>query len=271
MASQWRPQMWRLRMVCCKQMIILAQRPFAIYGTALFILGLSVHVLMLLRAPLDPAINQSEPATFTTLLSVLRREQYPPIAFFPRRADLVWQIQYYYNFFMEQWYFVGDKASVLSRISLFIGPIFLGLLGVVHGIRRLYPVFLMLLTNYLVNADLLNLYLNFTDHEVRERDYFYFTAFMFFAIFIGMGASALLRYASGPEGRSARELAKIGSGEGDSGARVVTGVPVIRAGLLTKLTAAFLIVMAMLPVLIPGHTKWYEHDRSENTIAYEDT
>ena len=38
-------------------------------------------------------------------------------------------------------------------------------------------------------------YLNFTDHEVRERDYFYTSAFQFFAIWIGMGLSFLIEWA----------------------------------------------------------------------------
>ncbi|HSG29129.1 MAG TPA: tetratricopeptide repeat protein, partial [Candidatus Krumholzibacterium sp.] len=37
------------------------------------------------------------------------------------------------------------------------------------------------------------IFLNFSDQEVRERDYFYGGAFYFFAVFIGIGATSLLK------------------------------------------------------------------------------
>jgi len=235
----------------------LGGRWFALIGSGLFLLGLSVHLFMLLRAPLDPAINQSQPDNLSTLISVLRREQYPPMDFFDRRANLGWQIGYYYDYFVRQFYFLGDGRSFLSLATTILGPIFLGVLGVFHGIRRARPIIWLVVISYIINADVLNLYLNFTDHEVRHRDYFFFAGFTFFAVFIGLGAAALLRYAAGQEGKSAAELEP--------------GEPVIpfRLGINVKLAAGLLVVIAALPMLLPGHVKWYEHDRSQNTIAYE--
>jgi hypothetical protein len=236
---------------------IFAGRPFVLVGSSLFLLGLTVHLFMLVRAPLDPAINQSQPDNFATLMSVLRREQYPPINVFKRQADILWQAQHYYGYFIKQFYFLGDGSSFLSRVATFLGPIFLGLLGVFHGIRRLRPLIWLLVASYLINADGLWIYLNFTNHEVRERDYFFFAAFLFFAILIGLGAAALLRYAAGPEGKSASELAPDEK------------VSPVRTGMLAKTGAALLLVISLLPLLQPGHRKWFEHDRSHNTIARE--
>ena len=232
-------------------------RSFVVIGSGLFLLGLTVHLMMLFRAPLDPAINQSQPDTFGALMSVLRREQYPPINVFERQADLLWQFKYYYNFFIEQFYFLGNGRDFLSRTATFLGPVFLGLLGIFHGIRRARPWIYMLLTNYLINADGLTLYLNFTDHEVRERDYFYFAAFLFFTVFIGLGTAALLRIAAGPEGKTLRELA---AGE--------KPLP-LRIGWLPKIAAGLLLLIAAWPLLQPQHVKWYEHDRSQNIMARE--
>ena len=235
----------------------LNKKYFVLVGTGLFLLGLSVHLFMLIRAPLDPVINQSQPDNLETLISVLRREQYPPMDIFRRQANFGWQIGYYYDYFINQFYFLGNGLGLLPRIATFLGPVFLGLLGIFHGIRRARPVIWLLITNYLINADMLNLYLNFTDHEVRDRDYFFFAAFMFFAIFIGLGTAALLRYAAGPEGKTARELE---SGE---------TVQPVHSGILPKIAAGMLVFIAALPILQPGHSKWFEHDRSENTIAVE--
>jgi len=253
--------LWLLLLVYVGFVVVrtLSGRRFVLWGSLLFLLGLSVHLIMLIRAGAvpEPAINQTDPDTFGTLMQVLRREQYPPIDPFVRRAPLVWQFQYYYNFFIEQFSFLSSGSARLMYIATFIGPVFLGLLGVFHGIRRAWPVFLMLLSHYIVNGELLTLYLNFTDHEVRERDYFYFAAFLFFAVFIGIGVSALLRYAAGPEGKTVAQLAE--------GEKVVP----VRAGWLAKLAAVMLIAIAALPLIQPGHSKWFEHDRSDNRIAYE--
>ena len=78
----------------------------------------------------------------------------------------------------------------------------------------------------------------------------------FFAIFIGIGASALLRFAAGAEGKSAAQL--------ERGERPEP----IRAGILPKTAAVIMLMLALMP-LMPGHVKWFEHDRSDNRIARE--
>jgi len=229
---------------------------FALVGAALVALGISVHLFLLIRAGLDPAINQSQPDDLGTLMQVLRREQYPPLNPFERSAPLRWQFGYYYGFLVRQFAFLGQDAGTLARLATFLGPLLLGFLGLFHGIRRARPWIWMLVAGYLINAEVLTLYLNFTDHEVRERDYFYSAGFMFYAMLIGLGAAALLRYAAGPEGKSARDL--------PAGA---TTAPV-RANLVTRLAAAVLLAIALAP-LVPGHPKWFTHDRSDNWIARE--
>ncbi|MBU0742235.1 DUF2723 domain-containing protein [bacterium] len=229
---------------------------FLLVSTGVFLLGLSVHLFMLTRAGLDPAINQSQPDNFATLMSVLRREQYPPIDPLVRKADLWWQIQYYYNYLLDQFTFLDLGSGHAGRLAVIFGPIFLGLLGMIHAVWRARPWAWMLLVNYLINADILNFYLNFSDHEVRERDYFFFAGFLFFAVFIGLGAAALLRYLAGPLGRAGRQL---GPGDRPAPIRVKATVAVV---------AGLLIVLPALP-LAPGHAKWFEHDRTDNAVARE--
>lgn len=230
-------------------------RHFLLISSGVFLLGLSVHLFMMIRAGLDPAINQSQPDTFATLMSVLRREQYPPIDPFVRKADLWWQVRYYYGYLLDQFSFLGVEGSA-GRLAVIFGPIFLGLLGIIHSLWRARPWAWMLLVNYLINADILNFYLNFSDHEVRDRDYFFSAAFLFFAVFIGLGAAALLRYLAGPLGRAASRLKP---GE------TIAAIP-IRAGVIA--VAVLLVLMAAAP-LVPGHPKWWTHDRSGNEVARE--
>lgn len=238
-------------------------RNFALIGSALFFIGLTVHLIMMVRAGADPApyINQTAPDTFEKMMTVIRREQYPPINPFERRAPLGWQFGYYYNYLFNQFYFLGDGANLLTKVTTVLGPIFLALVGLFQGLRRVRPLIFVPLVNYLFNGEILTLYLNFTNHEVRDRDYFYFAAFMFFSVFIGLGAAALLRYAVGGEGQSAEEASK-------AGRNWRVDIPWVKPSGLAMATAVVLLVVTLLPIT-PGHTKYFEHDNSDNRIAYE--
>ncbi len=188
-------------------------RPFALYGLLLFVAGLTVHVVLMIRAGAvpEPAINQTVPQDFATLMDVLRRTQYPPINPLERQADLWFQLGYYWEFFLRQFSFLpevdgGSLNRFADRASVLLLPLGLALVGLLHTAVRTRPLVWLLVLGYLINADGLTLYLNFTDHEVRERDYFYFAAFLYTAVFSGLGAAALLRWTSGPLGPSLERL-----------------------------------------------------------------
>jgi len=236
---------------------------FALIGSALFFVGLTVHLMMMIRAGAspEPFVNQTAPDNFETLMTVIRREQYPPLNPFERRAPLGWQFSYYYNYLFKQFYFLGPGQGMLTVVTTVLGPIFLALVGLFQGLRRIRPLIFLPLTSYLINGEILTLYLNFTDHEVRDRDYFYFAAFMFMAVFIGLGASALMRYAVGGEGKSAEEAEA-------EGVDWRTGIPRVKPGPLAIGTVVLLLAMSLIPA-IPGQTKYFEHDNHENRIAYE--
>ncbi|MHB8077768.1 MAG: glycosyltransferase family 117 protein [Candidatus Krumholzibacteriia bacterium] len=221
-----------------------AGRPFALIGSAFFLLGLSVHLFMLIRAGLDPALNQGQPDNLAALLSCLRREQYPPLNPFVRQAPLGGQIAAYYQALLRQFTFLGDGGGALPRIAVVLGPLLLAATGLWHGVRRARPWIWLLVAGYLANADLLNLWLNFTSHEVRARDYFYSNGFLFAAILIGLGAAAVLRRLAGP---------------GPETTRAPRAVAYAAAGLM--------LAAAALPLLVPGHPKWRRHDRSGDWIA----
>ncbi len=239
------------------------KKSFALKGSLLFFVGLTVHVMMMIRAGAEPSpfINQTVPDNFETLMTVIRREQYPALNPFHRQAPLLWQFGYYYNFLLKQFYFIGNGTGMLTLSFTVLGPIFLALLGLAHGLTRLRPLILIPLVNYLINGELLTLYLNFTNHEVRDRDYFYFAAFLFFAVFIGLGAAALLRYAAGKSGLTAEEISS-------KGENWKAGIARVKIGPKSMVLAVVFLVASLLP-LTPASSKYFNHNRSDNRIAVE--
>jgi len=174
------------------------RRGFVATLIALFVLGVSVHLYLLIRANLDPQINEAAPKTWSALWDVLARKQYPPTNIFERRAPFWFQVDRLYLYYLRD-QFVLAPGGVLARVL----PLALGILGAIALFMRRPRDGAMMLAHFLVMSLLLLTYLNLsgtfnpdTHHweigEVRERDYFFAPSFTFFAMWIGIGVAALL-------------------------------------------------------------------------------
>jgi len=167
-------------------------------------IGYSVQLFIPIRSALDPAIDENDPDDWPSFKAFLERKQYGQESMitrmFYRRGS--WANQFgtkermgFWGFFREQYM---DKR-------LWFIPIFLGLLGIWEQIRRRKREGVVLLFLLLACTVGLVLYMNFADGtkpdkltgeiihiEVRDRDYFFTPGFMFFALIMGLGISALL-------------------------------------------------------------------------------
>ncbi|MBU8923212.1 MAG: DUF2723 domain-containing protein [Bacteroidales bacterium] len=211
---------------------------FVLTATALFVLGISVHLFLYIRSGLDPAIDEVNPETWKALYAHLRREQYPAINVFERKASIPFQIDHFVRYFQNQFrlfgdYFVGRVN--IGRLSSFI-PLLLGLYGIMANYLREKKTWALNFTNLLLNSVGLIIFLNFSDQEVRERDYFYGGAFYLFAIFIGIGATSFLMLLLEQARKTAGDLKRF----------------VVPA-------AIFILICSILPA---GY-QWHRHDRSE--------
>ncbi len=213
-------------------------RKFAALLLALFLLGLSVHLFLPIRAHLAPMINEGEPSSWRAFWDTLTRAQYPAPNVFVRRAPLAFQIDHMFLRYMrEQWPLVPGALGG-------IGIPLLALVGAVAAARRDRSGFWLLVVLALVSGPFLVLYLNFTAHEVRERDYFFTLFYQVTALVAGLGAGVVAATVGGALG----ERAPAGAGGFRWG--------VVAAGVLLVLAA-----------ILPLRRMWFEHDRSRDSIA----
>lgn len=166
------------------------QRRMPLIATLLFVLGLSVHLYLKIRSAHNPAIDEVNPETWRNLYAVLRREQYPPMNAFARKAGFGFQLSHFSGYFQNQFQMAAAYVGKLNLGSLL--PIGLGIWGMADQFSRHKKTFIMLFVAFVVVSLGLIVFLNFSDAEVRERDYFYSPAFFYFAIYIGIGAASLL-------------------------------------------------------------------------------
>jgi len=221
--------------------VTMSEGKFTLAATGLFFLAISVHLYLYIRSHMNPAIDEVDPQTWRALYAHLRREQYPPMSIFDRKAPFTFQLKYFWDYFIVQYRMIGDKMMGPFNLGIAtVGiPMALGALGIISNYYKEKKVWILNFMNFFVNSFGLIVFLNFSDHEVRERDYFYAGAFYFFAIFIGIGATSFLAM-----------IADYFVEKGKSAVRLVVPVGVI------------LIILSTLP----GHHYWKTHDRSNNYI-----
>jgi hypothetical protein len=187
----------------------------------------TVQFIMFIRARHAPVINEADPSNWRDFVSVLKREQYDPMKLIPRKTQFLteddWrmnqnprfgllvayfeQVKFYLRYFFWQWgneRFFDIFLHVGWQALLGLIPPLLGLWGMWHQFRREKRSFVLIFVAFLVASVGLITYLNLkystSDprpmlkyREVRERDYFYAFSFVFYTIFVGVGAYAFLR------------------------------------------------------------------------------
>jgi tetratricopeptide (TPR) repeat protein len=201
----------------------------------LMVIGYSTHIYLPIRASLHPGINEGAPATWDRLRDLLERKQYGEMHLLPRRSSIENQLnKEFWRYFSRQWpLFPTDRAwgSLL--------PLLLGVGGAFWQARRDHKGFLYNFVFFGLNTAGLIVFLNFTDHEVRDRDYFFQSGYHAYALWIGVGAAWAIQWV--------RDSFTV-----ESVKRIAWTVT---AGL-----------MLLQPILVLRHL-WYTHDRRGNYVA----
>jgi len=196
---------------------------------ALAAVAVSVHAYLLIRARLKPAINEADPHTWSLVLDVIRRKQYEPMRFFPRRTPFPNQFRILWGYYRIQ-FPAWPPALPLASIPATAMAVW----GAIAHARKDRRTFAMLATAFVLASIGLLFYLNISDHEVRPREYFWVPAYVGLALWMGIGSGAIVRWAKrlGPSWRN--------------------------------IMAVVLIAFALLPL----KTNYELNDRSDNYVAY---
>jgi transmembrane protein TMEM260 (protein O-mannosyltransferase)/tetratricopeptide repeat protein len=244
------------------------------------VIGFSVQIFLLIRSQQAPAINEGSPTTLAAWLEYLSRKQYGPANPFERRAELWYQIDHMYlRYVGQQWHLI-ERLGQLDLNSFWVKavnavPYLLFALGAWWNYQRDRKTFWFFFVVHLVMGPGLIFYLNFTDHEVREREYFFTNSYHFMGVWMGMGAAAayqMLARALAPDAveNGVRPTAVARPAAGDGAA---ADAPVAIQPFPESLPTQVGLVLGGLTLigisLLPMRTGWYTHDRSGFYIAHD--
>ena len=226
------------------------------WWTIAMVVGFTVQLFLLVRSQQHPAVNEGAPETFQTWKDYLLRKQYGPSNPFERRAEVGYQIGHMYLRYVGQQFMLTSGFGPFGPSSFWVIavnaiPYVLLALGAWWSWRRDRKTFWFFFTQNVIMGPALIFYLNFTDHEVRERDYFFTNSYHFLAIWMGMGAAGVLEWLT----RAFESAGQPAAGKMPPGA---------------ERYAPWLGVAALIGIsLLPCKEGWYEHDRSGFYIAHD--
>jgi hypothetical protein len=227
----------------------LKRREGRILALALFLMvaGYSTHLYIPIRAAQNPPVNMGSASNWPALKFLLERGQYGHTSMFVRRGTPQTQLdKEFWRYVKRQWQLVppavpthGIPRPEEPRWWAYLLPLALGLAGGIWQARRQRTSFLTLLALVLFATVGMIVFLNFSNNEVRDRDYFFTTFYHVYAMWMGLGLVWLVSW--------------IGASFGGANARV-------------SVTALAAVMLAAQPFVML-HNLWYFHDRSHNYVA----
>jgi len=196
---------------------------FAALSLVIACIAVTPYLYIFIRSAQNPPINEAAPAVydlarrFDALLDVIRRAQYPPRTPLddptvphgpdnPGRTLGLLAIQFgdYIEYFTWQWAKSLSRWLQVPMALIFVG---LGLRGSFAQRRADPSAWWLLFGLFIVTGVGLVVYMNFrpgfgrwfdlypagSNHEVRERDYFFVVSFIVWGLWAGMGLVVLAR------------------------------------------------------------------------------
>ena len=211
---------------------------------ALFLIGVAVstHLFLYIRASHRPFINEGHPHNLKLFTDYVLRRQYGVTSMFVRRATFWYQLKdQFLTYFSWQFFNAETLSRLLNTPKVFIQLLsnliitFLGFGGAYYHFKKNKHSFAYFFSFMFMVSITMVFVINLSDAEVRDRDYFFTTAYNYWAVWMAIGSIALI------------DLAR-------------------RKG---KILAAVLIVLVLALPIINLASQYFIHDRSREYIALD--
>ncbi|HDR03648.1 MAG TPA: DUF2723 domain-containing protein, partial [Candidatus Marinimicrobia bacterium] len=190
----------------------------------LITIGYSSYEVIFIRSLKNPNIDENDPETTRQAVAYLEREQYGAHTYdrtqkmkespnghrYKNATDFFWNYQVkqmYIRYF--NWQFIGRDDAKVDFSQLWGIPWLIGWLGMFFHFAKDRNRAFSVLALFFMTGFAIILYLNQPDPQPRERDYSYVGSFFAFAIWIGIGAAAILDTLTGKISNSAKRKAAL--------------------------------------------------------------
>lgn len=177
--------------------------PAKVWWLALFLIlaALSTHIFLLARSEHRPFINEGHPHNLKLFTDYVLRRQYGITSMFVRRASFWYQFkeqfltyfswQFFNTEMISRWFQIPRQLiAVLGNSLIFL----LGLWGAVFHYRKNKHSFFYMAALFFMASLAMVFVMNLSDAEVRERDYFFVTAYNFWTVWLAIGCLGIIDY-----------------------------------------------------------------------------
>jgi tetratricopeptide (TPR) repeat protein len=165
----------------------------------LVIVGFSPHLFLIIRSEFRPFINQGHPHNYELFMQYILRQQYGGYNFLERRATLWTQLDFHFLRYLS-WQFMDTEVLArwlnmpIEGVKIVANTLvaFLGLSGFYYAYRKNVYAFWYLFSLFFMTSVAMVFVMNLSDREVRDRDYFFVSAYNMWSIAMGLGVVGLI-------------------------------------------------------------------------------
>ena len=213
-----------------------------IFVIILITVGVSTHLYLMIRSEFRPFINEGHPSTLSSFKDYVLRTQYGPTNMFDRRATFFYQMKEQFLTYFSWQFFHAEtivkwikipQNMIHTILQLFVALI--GFKGLFYQYKKNKHSFAYFFSFFFWASIAMVFVMNLSDQEVRERDYFYVTAYNYWTFWMAVGSVSLIASATN------------------------------RNRVLGFITA---IVMVFMPILNLS-SQYFIHDRSRELVALD--